>query len=155
MAIREIRTDEDPVLRKKSRVVDNINDRTLELLDDMLDTMYSANGVGLAAPQIGILRRIVVVDIGDGPIKMINPEIIEKNGQVQDYEGCLSVPGYSGEVVRPEAITCQFIDENKEKNTLKAEGFLARAICHEIDHLDGILYTDKAIKMYKVTDEDE
>lgn len=155
MAIRIIRTDEDPILRKKSRKVENIDERTLVLLDDMLDTMYEANGVGLAAPQIGILRRLVVIDIGEGPIKMINPEITFREGEEEDLEGCLSVPGYNGLVKRPHKVVCKYTNEKSEEVELEAEGFLARAVCHELDHLDGILYTDKATQMYTVEDEDD
>lgn len=153
MAKRIIRTDEDPILRKKSRAVDKIDEKILVLLDDMLETMYDANGVGLAAPQIGILRRLVVIDIGEGPLKFINPEITFTDGEEEDLEGCLSVPGYNGLVKRPEKLVCKYTNENNENIELEAEGFLARAICHELDHLDGILYTDKAKTMYKVEDE--
>lgn len=153
MAKRIIRTDEDPILRKKSRKVDKIDDKILVLLDDMVETMYDANGVGLAAPQIGILRRIVVIDIGEGPMKLINPEITFTEGEEEDLEGCLSVPGYNGLVKRPEKLICKYTNENNENIELEAEGFLARAICHELDHLDGILYTDKAETMYKIEEE--
>lgn len=153
MAKRIIRTDEDPILRKKSRPVDKIDDKILVLLDDMLETMYDANGVGLAAPQIGILRRLVVIDIGEGPLKLINPEITFTDGEEEDLEGCLSVPGYNGLVKRPEKLVCKYTNENNENIELEAEGFLARAICHELDHLDGILYTDKAKTMYKIEEE--
>lgn len=155
MAIREIRTDSDPILRKKSRIIQDINDRIILLLDDMLETMYDANGVGLAAPQVGILRRAVVIDIGEGPIKMINPKIISKNGEIEDIEGCLSVPGYSGNVIRPEKVVCNYTNEKNENVKLEASDFLARAICHELDHLDGVLYTDKVTKLFKVEPEDE
>lgn len=153
MAKRIIRTDEDPILRKKSRKVDKIDDKILVLLDDMVETMYDANGVGLAAPQIGVLKRLVVIDIGEGPIKLINPEITFTAGEEEDLEGCLSVPGYNGLVKRPEKLICKYTDENNENIELEAEGFLARAICHELDHLDGILYTDKAETMYRIEEE--
>lgn len=153
MAKRIIRTDEDPILRKKSRKVDKIDDKILVLLDDMVETMYDANGVGLAAPQIGVLRRLVVIDIGEGPMKLINPEITFTDGEEEDLEGCLSVPGYNGLVKRPEKLICKYTDENNENIELEAEGFLARAICHELDHLDGILYTDKAETMYRIEEE--
>lgn len=155
MAIRIIRTDEDPILRKKSRKVEQIDEKTLRLLDDMLDTMYDANGVGLAAPQIGILRRLVVIDIGQGPMKLINPEITYTDGENEDLEGCLSVPGLNGMVKRPEIVKVKYTNENSEEVNIEAQGFLARAICHELDHLDGILYTDKATKMYKVEEEND
>jgi len=143
MAIRQIRFDGDPILRKKSREVEKIDERIVELLSDMEETMYSADGVGLAAPQVGILRRIIVVDDGGGIKKMINPEILKKDGKVSDIEGCLSVPNRNGYVDRPEEIKVKFIDEKGRENLIEAKGLLARIICHEIDHLDGILYIDK------------
>lgn len=155
MAIRTIRLDSDPILRRKSRKIDDINERITELLDDMLETMYDANGVGLAAPQIGVLRRAVVIDIGEGPIKIINPEIISTEGSIEGQEGCLSVPGFSGTVERPESVLLKYTDENNEEETLEAQGYLARAIFHEYDHLEGILYTDKATEMFEVLEEDE
>ncbi|MBR5264269.1 MAG: peptide deformylase [Clostridia bacterium] len=147
MAILNIVTSEDEVLRKKCRPVDKITPRTLTLLDDMLDTMRAANGVGLAAPQVGILRRIVIVDIGEGLIEMINPEIIATEGEQEGEEGCLSVPDEVGIVKRPNIVTVQATDRNGEPFTIRGEGLLARAFCHEIDHLDGILYIDKASRM--------
>lgn len=157
MAIRKIRLDSDPILRKKSREIDDVNDRMLVLLDDMVETMYELEGVGLAAPQVGILRRAVVIDIGDGPIKMVNPVILERDGKIVDVEGCLSVPGKSGIVERPETLKAEYTDENSERIQIEAEGFLARAICHELDHLDGVLYTDLALKIAdvgEITEED-
>lgn len=150
MAVRVIRVDGDPILRKKSRKIDSINERMTELLDDMVDTMKEANGVGLAAPQIGVLRRAVVIDVGEGPIKMINPEIVNESGSEVDQEGCLSVPGYVGTVERPTEITLKYTDENGEEQTIEATDLFARAICHEVDHLDGILYKDKVIDFYEV-----
>lgn len=150
MAIRVIRLDSDPILRKKSREIEDINPRTLELLDDLVDTMYDAEGVGLAAPQIGVLRRAIVVDIGDGPIKMINPVIVLEDGAEIKPEGCLSVPGYTGLVERPFKVNVKYTDENGVEIELEAEELLARAICHEIDHLNGILYTDKATEIQKL-----
>ena len=147
MAILNIVTSEDEVLRKKCRPVDKITPRTLTLLDDMLDTMRAANGVGLAAPQVGILRRIVIVDIGEGLIEMINPEIIATEGEQEGEEGCLSVPDEVGIVKRPNIVTVQATDRNGKPFTIRGEGLLARAFCHEIDHLDGILYIDKASRM--------
>ena len=146
MAIRNIRTKEDEILRKKSKVVTNIDERFLTLINDMKETMYASNGVGLAAPQVGILKRVVVVDIGEGPIVLINPEIIEKRGEVTDIEGCLSVPGEEGEVKRPKYVKVKAMNEKGEEILLEGENFLARAFCHEIDHLDGILYIDKIVK---------
>ena len=155
MAVRVIRLDSDPILRKKSRHIDEINDRTLELLDDLVDTMVEAEGVGLAAPQIGVLRRAVVVDVGDGPIKMVNPVIVSDEGEEIQPEGCLSVPGYSGLVERPLKISVKYTDEKGEEVILEAEELLARAICHEIDHLEGILYTDKATDIQRIVEEEE
>ena len=147
MAILNIVTSEDEVLRKKCRPVEKITPRTLTLLDDMLDTMRAANGVGLAAPQVGILRRIVIVDIGEGLIEMINPEIVATEGEQVGEEGCLSVPDEVGIVKRPNIVTVKATDRNGEPFTIRGEGLLARAFCHEIDHLDGILYIDKASRM--------
>lgn len=144
MAIRIIRKDDDPVLRKTSKVVDKINDKIITLLDDMAETMYNAEGVGLAAPQIGILKRIVVVDIGEGLIELINPEIIHKEGSECDSEGCLSLPGVAEEVVRPAKVKVKALNRKGEEITIEGEGFLARAFCHEIDHLNGILFIDRA-----------
>jgi len=146
MALRNIRINEDPILRKISKVVKNIDERTQILIDDMLDTMYEANGVGLAAPQVGILKRIVVIDIGDGPIILINPEIVEANGEVKDVEGCLSVPGQQGNVIRPNYVKVKAEDRDGNSIEVQGEDLLARALCHEIDHLNGILYIDKTVK---------
>lgn len=146
MALRNIRTDEDEILRKKSRKVDEINDRIKNLIEDMKETMYHADGVGLAAPQVGILKRIAVVDVGKGPVTVINPEIIERNGNYTDVEGCLSLPGRQGEVERPEKIKVKALNEKGEEVVIEAEGLFARALCHEIDHLDGILFIDRIKK---------
>ncbi|WP_346869530.1 peptide deformylase [Clostridium sp. UBA5119] len=146
MALRNIRINEDPILRKISKVVKNIDERTQILIDDMLDTMYEANGVGLAAPQVGILKRVVIIDIGDGPIILINPEIVEANGEVKDVEGCLSVPGKQGNVIRPQYVKVKAEDRDGNSIEIQGEDLLARALCHEIDHLNGILYTDKTVK---------
>lgn len=146
MALRNIRINEDPILRKISKVVKNIDERTQILIDDMLDTMYEANGVGLAAPQVGILKRVVVIDIGDGPIILINPEIVEANGEVKDVEGCLSVPGKQGNVIRPKYVKVKAEDRDGNSIEIQGDDLLARALCHEIDHLNGILYTDKTVK---------
>lgn len=146
MALRNITNYKtDDILRKKSKYVDKINKRTLQLIDDMAETMYSADGVGLAAPQVGILKRIIVIDVGSGLIKLINPEITEQEGEQIDIEGCLSVPGVMGEVKRPYRVKVKGINENGEKVQIEATELLARAFCHEIDHLDGILFIDKAI----------
>ncbi|HAR86470.1 MAG TPA: peptide deformylase [Clostridium sp.] len=146
MALRNIRINEDPILRKISKVVKIIDERTQILIDDMLDTMYESNGVGLAAPQVGILKRVVVIDIGDGPIILINPEIVEANGEVKDVEGCLSVPGKQGNVIRPQYVKVKAEDRDGNSIEIQGEDLLARALCHEIDHLNGILYTDKTVK---------
>ena len=156
MALREIRLDGDPILRKTSKEIKVIDDRIQTLLDDMVDTMIYANGVGLAAPQVGVLRRVIVIDIGLGPMKIINPEIIESSGEIVDVEGCLSVPNFTGTVERPEAIKVKYLDENGDERLIEANGFLARVFCHEIDHLNGVLYTDKVIEQFEVSeDEDE
>ena len=146
MALRQIVKIGEPVLRKKSKVVKEINDRLIDLLDDMADTMYEADGVGLAAPQVGILKRVVVVDIGDGLIELINPEIIEAEGEYLDNEGCLSVPGESGDVLRLYRVKVRALNRFGETIEIEGEELLARAFCHEIDHLDGILYVDKVVK---------
>lgn len=142
MAIREIRVIGDEVLTKKSKEVKKMTERTQELINDMLETMYEDMGVGLAAPQVGILKRIVVIDVGEGPIILVNPEIIETAGSQTGEEGCLSVPGKSGIVTRPEYVKVRAFDENMEEYEMEGHGLLARAFCHEIDHLDGRLYVD-------------
>ena len=142
MALRTIRVQGDSVLTKKSRTVDKMTPRIGELITDMLDTMYDAMGVGLAAPQVGILKRIVVIDVGEGPIVLINPEILETSGEQTGDEGCLSVPGMAGQVTRPNYVKVKALDVNMEEQILEGEGLLARAFCHEIDHLDGKMYTE-------------
>ena len=141
MALRTIRTEGDSVLTKKCRPVDKITPRILELIEDMLDTMYDAQGVGLAAPQVGILKRIVVIDVGEGPIVLIDPEIVESSGEQTGDEGCLSVPGMAGQVTRPEYVKVKAQDEELNEIEYEGEGLLARAFCHELDHLDGLMYT--------------
>ena len=156
MAIRVIRTEEDPVLRKISRPVKEVTPKIVTLIDDMLDTMYEAMGVGLAAPQVGILKRIVVIDIGEGPIVLINPEILETSGEQTGDEGCLSVPGMAGQVTRPNYVKVKALDVNMEEQILEGEGLLARAFCHEIDHLDVKMYTELVEgKLHKVTYDEE
>lgn len=147
MATRQIRKNGDDVLRKKSKPVEKINDRIITLIDDMVETMYQADGVGLAAPQVGVLRRVIVVDVGEGLIKLINPEIISYSGEQVDTEGCLSIPNVHGEVKRPQSVIVRGMNEKGEKVEIKGSGLLAVALCHEIDHLDGILFIDKAIKL--------
>jgi len=146
MAIRKLRVEGDSILRKKSREVEKIDDRLLELLDDMLETMYENDGVGLAAVQVGILRKIVVIDIGEGPIKLINPVIVEKSGSQIFTEGCLSVPGKNGNVERPERVVAEYMDEKGENQSVVGEGLKAVCLSHELDHLNGILFIDKVIK---------
>lgn len=145
MAIRQLRYSEDPILRKKSREISEISDRIKTLIDDMAETMYENEGVGLAAPQVGVLRRVVVIDVGEELFKLINPEIIEVEGESIDYEGCLSVPGTSGKVKRPEKVKIKYLDISGNEKEMEGTGLLARAMCHEIDHLNGILFIDKVI----------
>lgn len=121
----------------------------------MIETMNEAEGVGLAAPQVGVLRRVVVIDVGEGPIKLINPVILETQGEVIDIEGCLSVPNRSGTVNRPEWVKIRYIDIDGKEKTLEGRGLLARAICHEIDHLEGILYTDKIIEEVEIEEDED
>lgn len=142
MAIRTIRVDDDEILRKKSKVIKEMTQRTRDLIDDMIDTMYEANGVGLAAVQVGILKRLVVIDVGEGPIILINPEILETSGEQRGYEGCLSVPGKQGIVTRPNYAKVRALNEDMEEFEVEGEGLLARALLHEIAHLEGELYVD-------------
>lgn len=142
MAIRKIREIGDEVLTKPCKEVTKMTLRKKILIDDMLDTMYEAMGVGLAAPQVGILKRIVVIDVGEGPIVLINPQIVETDGEQTGEEGCLSVPGKSGLVTRPDYVKVKALDEDMKEIELEGNGLLARAFCHEIDHLDGKMYVD-------------
>ena len=145
MAIRQIRYDGDDILRKKCKEVKEMTDRTRTLINDMFDTMYEANGVGLAAPQVGILKRLVVIDVDyEHPYVLINPVIVEKDGEQTGDEGCLSLPGKVATVTRPNHVICKCLNEDMEEIEIEGEGLLARAICHELDHLDGILYKDVA-----------
>ena len=144
MAIRNIREMGDPILEKTCKEVKEMTPRIRELIEDMLDTMYEANGVGLAAPQVGILKRIVVIDVtGEDPYILINPKIIETSGEQNGPEGCLSVPGKSGIVTRPNYVKATALDINMRPYEIEGEELLARAICHELDHLDGHLYVEK------------
>ncbi len=143
MAIRNLRLDEDPILRKKSRPIMDINERIKTLAEDMLETMYQAEGVGLAAPQVGVLRRIITVDVGEGPYVMINPEILEQEGEVVDSEGCLSFPEVTGYVKRPQKIKVKYTDLEGEDHEIEGEDLMARCVCHEVDHLNGIVFVDK------------
>ena len=144
MALREVRIQGDPILEKPCRPVTEVTERIQTLIDDMLETMYEHDGVGLAAPQVGVLKRIVVIDVGEGPVVMINPEIIETAGEQTGAEGCLSLPGKYGTVTRPNYVKAKFFDENMDEYEIEGEELLARAICHELDHLDGHMYTDVA-----------
>ena len=146
MALRNIRTDDDPILRKTSRPVTEFNDRLFDLLDDMKETMYHANGVGLAGPQVGVLRRVVVMDVSesrDEPLELINPEITFADGTQTGIEGCLSLPGKCGQVTRPNIVKVKAQNREGKWCLYKGEELKARCFCHEIDHLDGILYKDK------------
>lgn len=148
MAKRKIITDNDPTLRQTSRPVERVTPRIKQLLDDMLETMHAADGVGLAAPQVGVLRRLVVIEVEEGhPIFLINPEIVYESGEQEGSEGCLSIPGRSGVVRRPMKVTVRALGRDGEPVEITGEGLLARAICHETDHLDGKLYTDIALYM--------
>ena len=156
MALRTIRVEGDPVLTKISRPVDKMTPRIQDLITDMLDTMYDAMGVGLAAPQVGILKRIVVIEVGEGPIVLINPEILETSGEQTGDEGCLSVPGMAGQVTRPNYVKVKALDVNMEEQIYEGDGLLARAFCHEIDHLDGKMYTELVEgELHKVTYDEE
>lgn len=147
MAIRNIVKIGDEVLRKKSKIVETIDNKIITLLEDMAETMHESKGVGLAAPQVGLLKRIIVIDVGEGLIELINPEIIDSEGSKKEDEACLSVPGKSGIVERPTYVKVTGLNRKGQKVQYEAHDFLAKAFCHEIDHLDGILYVDKAIEM--------
>ena len=151
MALRKIALEGETCLSKVCRPVTDFNSRLHTLLDDLADTLADSGGVGLAAPQVGILRRMVVIDVGDGLIELINPEIIESEGEEIGVEGCLSVPGRRGTVKRPTKVVVRALDKKGREIELTAEGFLARAVCHELDHLDGTVYVDKMIE--DVTDQ--
>ena len=156
MAIREIRTMGDEVLTKTCKEVKMMTPRMAILIEDMLDTMYEAQGVGLAAPQVGVLRRIVVIDVGEGPIILINPEILETSGEQTGDEGCLSVPGKAGQVTRPNYVKVKALNEDMEEIIVEGEELMARALCHEIDHLKGVVYVDLVEgELYTVPDAEE
>ena len=156
MALRSIRVQGDPVLEKVCREITEVTPKIQTLASDMLETMYDACGVGLAAPQVGILRRIVVIDIGDGPLIMINPVILETSGEQTGDEGCLSLPGKAGQVTRPNYVKARFFDENMDEYEIEGEELLARAICHELEHLDGHLYVEKVKgPLHEVTYEEQ
>ncbi|MGQ9512386.1 peptide deformylase [Thermodesulfitimonas sp.] len=149
MAVFKIVEIGDPVLREKAQPVTKITPALLRLLDDMTETMYAYHGVGLAAPQVGVSKRVIVVDAGKGLYQLINPEIIAVAGSETDREGCLSIPGVWGEVTRAAAVTVRGLSRSGETVEIEAEGFFARALQHEIDHLDGILFIDRALKIVK------
>ena len=155
MALRKIRLQGDEVLAKVSRPVEKMTPRIHDLIGDMLETMYDAMGVGLAAPQVGILKRIVVIDVGEGPIVLINPEILETSGEQTGQEGCLSVPNKVGIVTRPNYAKVKAYDENMQEYIIEGTELLARCLCHEIDHLDGVMYVDKATEMMQIDKEDD
>lgn len=147
MAIRKIRAEGDEILRKKSRVVEEINEKIQELIDDMLETMYKANGVGLAAVQVGVLKQVIVIDIddGNGPLVLINPKIIKEKGEQEVEEGCLSFPNQFAKVIRPAEITVEALDREGKTIKVKAKELMAQAISHEIDHLNGTVFVDKIV----------
>ncbi|MGN0344070.1 MAG: peptide deformylase [Lachnospiraceae bacterium] len=156
MALRQIRIQGDAVLEKKCREITEMTPRIKELIGDMLDTMYDASGVGLAGPQVGVLKRLCVIDVGEGPIVLINPVILSTDGEQTGDEGCLSLPGKAGQVTRPNHVVVRALDENMEERELEGEGLLARAFCHEIDHLDGHMYTEKVEgQLHDVTYEED
>lgn len=143
MAIRQLRFEGDPLLRKKSREVNSIDDRIKTLVKDMKETMLKEDGVGLAAPQVGILRRIFIIDVGDGTIVFINPEMMSQEGETIDTEGCLSIPDKTGRVKRPNKVKVKYLDLEGNEKIVEGTGLLARALCHEIDHLNGVLFIDR------------
>ncbi|MBE5963782.1 MAG: peptide deformylase [Lachnospiraceae bacterium] len=151
MAIRTVRELGDPILRKRSKEVTEITEKIEILVEDMIDTMYEYDGVGLAAPQVGVLRRIFVMDVGEGPIVMINPEILETSGEQSGDEGCLSVPQKAGLVTRPNYVKVKAYDLDMQPFVLEGEELFARCVCHEYDHLDGIIYVDKVEGELKTT----
>lgn len=147
MAIRQIVKEGDSVLTKKCREVVKFDERLAILIDDMIETLHLANGVGLAAPQVGVLRRVVIVDVGEGPIELVNPKIIAYSGEQESLEGCLSCPGEWGITRRPDYVKVKAQDRNGNEFTVEGKELLAKAFCHELDHLEGILYKQKAIRM--------
>ncbi len=158
MAIRKIREIGDEVLTKQSKEVKLLTPRVAILIEDMIDTMYEANGVGLAAPQVGVLKQVVVIDVGEGPIVLINPEILEESGSQTGDEGCLSVPGKNGTVTRPDYVKVKALNEKMKECVYEGEGLFARAVCHEVDHLKGKLYVEMVegeLREVSYEDEDE
>ncbi len=154
MSIRYVVQTGDPVLRQKCTEVKNFNKELCDLLDDMKVTVRAEQGAGLAAPQVGVPLRVVVIDVGEGYFELVNPVIISTKGEQTGAEGCLSVKGKQGTVTRPNKVKAEYRDRNGKKHKLTADGFFARAVCHELDHLDGILYTDKASEVYDLPPED-
>jgi peptide deformylase len=152
MAVKEILKFGDKALERVSKRVEIIDESINKLVEDLKDTLYSTTGIGLAAPQIGVLKRVILIDLrnGEEPIILVNPKIVAKVGKEEEIEGCLSYPGYEGYVVRPKKVTVHGINVKGEAVEYLAEGLLAKAFCHEIDHLDGILYTDRAKKVHKI-----
>ncbi len=156
MALRQIRIQGDAVLEKKCREIKEMTPRIRELIFDMLETMYDANGVGLAGPQVGVLKRVCVIDVGEGPLILINPVVTFSEGEQTGDEGCLSLPGKAGQVTRPDHVIVHALDENMEEIEVEGTHLLARALCHEIDHLDGHMYTEKVIgQLHDVTYEED
>ena len=158
MAVRKILQYGDKRLNTECAKVEKVDRKVLDLIDDMMDTLYQGSGIGLAAPQIGVLKRVILIDLGneeEEPIIIINPKITAQSGNEKDYEGCLSYLGHEGEVFRPTSVTVQGINIKSKPVTYNATGLLARAFCHEIDHLDGILYMSRAEEMYELADEEE
>ena len=152
MAKRQIRVDDDVILRKVSKEVEEVDDRIKQLIEDMKETMYASDGVGLAAVQVGVLKRIVVIDIGEGPVVLINPKILSRSGKKLDIEGCLSVTEYVGKVERPAKLKVTALDEDFKEFEYCARDLFARAVCHELDHLDGVLFTDRAQEIINKND---
>ncbi len=152
MAVKEIIMFGNPKLKRVSKRIEKIDEEVVSLVKDLKDSLYSTTGIGLAAPQIGVLKRAIIIDLREGeePIILINPAIAAKIGKEESIEGCLSYPGYEGKVIRPKKVTVKGVDINGKKVEYTAEGLLAKAFCHEIDHLDGILYTDRAKKVYRL-----
>lgn len=151
MALRQLRYDTDEILHKRCREVPTVDDKIRAVLDDMAETMYANQGAGLAACQVGILKRLVVIDMMDGKglYKLVNPVILEQSGRQECMEACLSFPGLAGKTVRPQRVVVESLDEQGEKYTLIGEGELAKCLCHELDHLDGVVYTEKALSLYR------
>ena len=156
MALRNVVKMGDPILNKKSRIVEKFDDRLATLIDDMFETMYQANGVGLAAVQVGMLKRVVVLDVGDGPIELVNPEIVKTEGEQRESEGCLSVPGRTCPVERANYVKAKALDRNGNEFIVEGEGLFARCVLHEYDHLEGILFIDKSAdgKIYSTESEE-